>query len=231
MKLETPYTSPATHIHPNTLPLPTLQHRLLSTTTKNPISWGLCWEVDVCPPPFTLLQPEMPMDGVISGWCDQPHTLQHASDFVGNKHSPRLAHGHTRSHLALPPMPRHIHFHKHSCLYLPPPKLWRFTHNTYILPTKYLLQVIVTQITAHPQPTHILKVQSHTWVKGNGIANKIANQGALAIQIYHPSPHFLHNKNFWEGPIHNLDFQLSLYYKSIFPHHHHSLTNCPQEVD
>ena len=34
--------------------------------------WGLCWELDVGPPLFTLLQPEMPTDGVWTSWCDQP---------------------------------------------------------------------------------------------------------------------------------------------------------------
>ena len=34
--------------------------------------WGLCLQLDVAPPLFTLLQPEMPTDGVITGWCDRP---------------------------------------------------------------------------------------------------------------------------------------------------------------
>ena len=34
--------------------------------------WGLCWEIDVHPPLFILLQPKMLMDGAISGRCDQP---------------------------------------------------------------------------------------------------------------------------------------------------------------
>ena len=35
--------------------------------------WGLCWEIDVGPPLFILLQPEMSTDGgVSSGWCGQP---------------------------------------------------------------------------------------------------------------------------------------------------------------
>ena len=32
--------------------------------------WGLCWEIDVSPPLFTQLQPEMPTNGAISGQCD-----------------------------------------------------------------------------------------------------------------------------------------------------------------
>ena len=34
--------------------------------------WGLCSKIEVGPPLFTLLQPEMLIDGVISDWCDQP---------------------------------------------------------------------------------------------------------------------------------------------------------------
>ena len=34
--------------------------------------WRLCSGIDVGPPPFTLLQPEMPTDGVWTGQCDQP---------------------------------------------------------------------------------------------------------------------------------------------------------------
>ena len=34
--------------------------------------WGLCWEIDVGPPLFTLLQPELPTNGVRIGCCDQP---------------------------------------------------------------------------------------------------------------------------------------------------------------
>ena len=33
---------------------------------------GLCWRIDVGRPLFTLLQPEMLMDGARSGRCDQP---------------------------------------------------------------------------------------------------------------------------------------------------------------
>ena len=29
--------------------------------------WGLCWEIDAGPPLFTVLQPEMPTDGVWTG--------------------------------------------------------------------------------------------------------------------------------------------------------------------
>ena len=35
--------------------------------------FGLCLGIDVGPPLFTLLQPEMPTDGVWTGRCDQPH--------------------------------------------------------------------------------------------------------------------------------------------------------------
>ena len=35
--------------------------------------WGLCWEIDVGPLLFTLLQPEMLKDDAISGQCDQPN--------------------------------------------------------------------------------------------------------------------------------------------------------------
>ena len=34
--------------------------------------WGLCSNIDVGPPLFTLLQPEMPTDGVWTSWCDRP---------------------------------------------------------------------------------------------------------------------------------------------------------------
>ena len=34
--------------------------------------WGPCSNIDVDPPLFTLLQQEMPTDGVITGWCDRP---------------------------------------------------------------------------------------------------------------------------------------------------------------
>ena len=37
--------------------------------------WGLRSELDVSPPLFTLLQSEMPTDGVWAGWCDQPLKL------------------------------------------------------------------------------------------------------------------------------------------------------------
>ena len=33
-----------------------------------------------CPPHFTLLQPKIPMDGVISGRCDQPLTLSRSQN-------------------------------------------------------------------------------------------------------------------------------------------------------
>jgi hypothetical protein len=34
--------------------------------------WGLWWKIDLGPLLFTLLQPERPKDGVISGMCDEP---------------------------------------------------------------------------------------------------------------------------------------------------------------
>ena len=37
--------------------------------------WGLCSEIDVGPPLFTLLQTEMLTDGVWTGRCDQPLRL------------------------------------------------------------------------------------------------------------------------------------------------------------
>ena len=34
--------------------------------------WRLCWEIDVGPSLFTLIQPKMFADGARSGWCDYP---------------------------------------------------------------------------------------------------------------------------------------------------------------
>jgi hypothetical protein len=38
--------------------------------------WGLCFNLDVGRPLFTLLQTEMPTDGVSTGRCDQPLTAR-----------------------------------------------------------------------------------------------------------------------------------------------------------
>ena len=51
---------------------------LMPDHTKVPVrfqpwnGWGLCWEIDVGQPLFTLLQLEMPTDDVWIGRCDQP---------------------------------------------------------------------------------------------------------------------------------------------------------------
>jgi hypothetical protein len=54
-----------------------LDHTKLSIRFQPWNCWGLCSEIDVGPPLFTLLRPEMPTDGVWTGWCDQPLSQSH----------------------------------------------------------------------------------------------------------------------------------------------------------
>ena len=61
---------------------PGSSHELLGIILRNECGemwrnecWGLCGEIGVGPPFFTLLQPEMLIDGARSGRCDQPLTL------------------------------------------------------------------------------------------------------------------------------------------------------------
>ena len=42
-----------------------------------------CWGLDSGPPLFTLLQPEMPTDGVWIGWCDQPLSVPWEVSYLG----------------------------------------------------------------------------------------------------------------------------------------------------
>ena len=49
-----------------------LDHTKLSVQFQPWNCWGSCWGIDVGPPLFTLLQPEMWTDGLWTGWCDQP---------------------------------------------------------------------------------------------------------------------------------------------------------------
>ena len=50
-------------------------HTKLSVRIQPWNCWGLCSEIGVGPPLFTMLQPEMLTDGVKSGRCDQPLML------------------------------------------------------------------------------------------------------------------------------------------------------------
>ena len=52
------------------------KHTKLSIRFKPWNFWGLCSRIDVGPPVFTLLQHEMPTDGVWTDQCDQPLSLQ-----------------------------------------------------------------------------------------------------------------------------------------------------------
>jgi hypothetical protein len=47
-------------------------HTKLSVRLQLWNCWGLCSEIDIGPPFFILLQPEMPTDGARSVQCDQP---------------------------------------------------------------------------------------------------------------------------------------------------------------
>jgi hypothetical protein len=58
--------------HPSVAKVWCPDHTKLSVQLQLWNCWGLCSEIDVGPPLFTLFQPEMSTDGARSGRCDQP---------------------------------------------------------------------------------------------------------------------------------------------------------------
>ena len=54
----------------------------LSFGFSREIIGDLCWEIDVGPPLFTFLQPEVLTDGTKNGWCDQPLNLTLLSHYM-----------------------------------------------------------------------------------------------------------------------------------------------------
>lgn len=61
-------------------------------------------------------------------------------------------------------------------------------------------------------------------IQGNNMVDNLTKSNAKAppnapngnaIHINHHHPHYLHNKNSWNGPIQNLDTQLPNFYKHL----------------